>query len=234
MRWTSRPSRRGRSDGGRAQGPGRRTQPNRAKDIIEDFMIAANGVTARYLASRSLPSSAARCPHAPTLGPDRRARRASEANVARRSPTPRLSSNSCSGESGGSAPICRSFSSVIKLLGAGEYVVEVPGGNSRALRSGGQGLFPFHRPEPPLSGSDHAAVLKAATGGRFEPYSNGELEALATHCTEAEDAAKKVERQVRKSAAAMLLEPRIGEQFDAIVTGASDKGTWVRLFHPCR
>ena len=61
------------------------------------------------------------------------------------------------------------------------------------------------------------------------PYSNDELEALAKHCTEEEDAANKVERQVGKSAAAMLLEHRIGEQFDAIVTGASSKGTWARL-----
>jgi RNase II-type exonuclease C-terminal S1 domain len=58
------------------------------------------------------------------------------------------------------------------------------------------------------------------------------LQVLAKHCTEEEDAAKKVERQVGKSAAAMLLESRIGERFDGIVTGASDKGTWVRLLHP--
>ena len=64
------------------------------------------------------------------------------------------------------------------------------------------------------------------------PYENSELSALAKHCTEKEDAAKKVERQVKKSAAAMLLEHRINEQFDAIVTGAADKGTWVRLLHP--
>jgi exoribonuclease-2 len=68
--------------------------------------------------------------------------------------------------------------------------------------------------------------------GRSLPYENNELEALAKHCTEEEDAAKKVERQVTKSAAAILLESRIGEQFDAIVTGASDKGVWVRLMHP--
>lgn len=61
------------------------------------------------------------------------------------------------------------------------------------------------------------------------PYSNDELEALAKHCTDEEDAANKVERQVGKSAAALLLESRIGEQFDAVVTGASAKGTWARL-----
>jgi exoribonuclease-2 len=61
------------------------------------------------------------------------------------------------------------------------------------------------------------------------PYRIDELDDLAAHCTEAEDAATKVERQVEKSAAALLLESRIGEQFDSIVTGASEKGTWVRL-----
>jgi len=63
-------------------------------------------------------------------------------------------------------------------------------------------------------------------------YENNELTDLAKHCTDAEDAANKVERLVSKSAAALLLESRIGEQFDALVTGASDKGTWVRLLSP--
>jgi exoribonuclease-2 len=75
-------------------------------------------------------------------------------------------------------------------------------------------------------------LLKAALAGRSVPYENDELEILARHCTEEEDAAKKVERQVDKSAAALLLESRIGERFDALVTGASDKGTWVRLLQP--
>ena len=75
-------------------------------------------------------------------------------------------------------------------------------------------------------------MLKGAPAGGRSAYANDELEALAKHCTEAEDAAKKVERQVTKSAAAILLESRIGEKFDAIVTGASDKGTWVRLLQP--
>ena len=64
------------------------------------------------------------------------------------------------------------------------------------------------------------------------PYSQAELVELATHCTGKEDDANKVERLVAKSAAAMLLSSRIGEQFDAICTGAADKGIWVRIFHP--
>ena len=75
-------------------------------------------------------------------------------------------------------------------------------------------------------------MLKAAITGSPQPYETGELAALAQRCTEEEDAAEKVERQVRKSAAAMLMESKIGQTFDAIVTGASDKGTWVRLLNP--
>ena len=61
---------------------------------------------------------------------------------------------------------------------------------------------------------------------------DAELAALARHCTEQEDNAAKVERQVRKSAAAMVVQSRIGQVFDAFVTGASNKGTWVRLRVP--
>ena len=64
------------------------------------------------------------------------------------------------------------------------------------------------------------------------PYTNAEMTTLAKYCTDQEDAANKVERQVDKSAAALLLSGRIGSQFDAVVTGAADKGTWVRLPQP--
>jgi ribonuclease R len=75
-------------------------------------------------------------------------------------------------------------------------------------------------------------VLKAALSNADKPYAVDDLRALAEHCTEQEANADRVERQVRKSAAAMLLESHIGEQFDGIVTGASEKGTWVRIVHP--
>jgi len=74
--------------------------------------------------------------------------------------------------------------------------------------------------------------VKAKMAGRPAPYSVEELEGLARHCTGQEDQASRVERQIRKSTAALLLESRKGQQFDAIVTGASAKGTWVRLLHP--
>jgi exoribonuclease-2 len=118
-------------------------------------------------------------------------------------------------------------------MGAGEYVVELPG-SSVAGHFGLAVKDYTHSTAPNRRYPDLIAqrLLKAAMAGHSVPYGNDELESLAKHCTEQEDAAEKVERQVTKSAAAILLESRIGEQFDAIVTGASDKGTWVRLFHP--
>jgi len=120
--------------------------------------------------------------------------------------------------------------SIIKLMGAGEYVVELPGESAAghfglAVRDYTHATAPNRRYPDLIT----QRLLKAALAGHSQPYQNDELEALAQHCTAAEDAAKKVERQVGKSAAAMLLESRIGERFDALVTGASDKGTWVRL-----
>jgi exoribonuclease R len=75
-------------------------------------------------------------------------------------------------------------------------------------------------------------LLKAVLNNQPAPYSDIELPALATHCTEQESNAKKVERQIEKSAAAMLLGSRIGARFEGIVTGASEKGTWVRIGSP--
>jgi exoribonuclease-2 len=123
--------------------------------------------------------------------------------------------------------------SVIKLLGPGEYVVELPGSSvaghfGLAVRDYTHSTAPNRRFPDLIT----QRLLKAAIAGLFSPYPTDELETLAKHCTEMEDAAKKVERQVIKSAAAMLLESRIGESFDAFVTGASDKGTWVRIQNP--
>ncbi|MBL8097351.1 MAG: RNB domain-containing ribonuclease [Anaerolineales bacterium] len=206
---------------------------NRAKDLIEDFMIAANGVTARYLSAKWMPSlrrvvktpkrwerivalaatRGATLPAAPDSLALERFLIAARADDPAHFPDLSLS--------------------IIKLLGAGEYVVEHPG--ETAVGHFGLAVKDYtHATAPNRRFPDLVTqrMLKAALGGHTSPYEKVALEALAKHCTEAEDAAKKVERQLEKSAAALLLEKRIGERFDAIVTGASDKGTWVRLLHP--
>ena len=203
---------------------------NRAKDIIEDFMIAANGVTARYLSSKKFPSirRVVRTPkrweriveiareHGFKL-PDNPDSKALEEFLIKEKAADPLRFPDLS-------------LSVIKLLGAGEYVAELPGETAPghfglAVRDYTHSTAPNRRYTDLIT----QRLLKAAIADGSSPYSDDELDVLAKHCTEKEDAAKKVERQVGKSAAALLLESRIGEQFDTIVTGASSKGTWVRL-----
>ncbi len=203
---------------------------NPATDMIEDFMIAANGVTARFLTSRKFPSirRVVRTPNRwsrivdlaaehkfelPT-DPDSKALDAFlvHANTVDPVEFPDLSL------------------AVIKLLGAGEYMAELPGDTAPghfglAVKDYGHSTAPNRR-YPDLVTQ---RLLKAALLRDVWPYSKDELDALAKHCTLQEDAANKVERQVGKSAAALLLESRIGDRFDAIVTGASGKGTWVRV-----
>jgi exoribonuclease R len=122
---------------------------------------------------------------------------------------------------------------VVKLLGAGEYVLKQPG--QKAAGHFGLAVNDYtHATAPNRRFPDILTqrLVKAALAGRPAPYTDDELRTLAAHCTEQEGNAAKVERQIAKSAAALLLESRLGQQFDAIVTGASDKGTWVRIRQP--
>jgi exoribonuclease R len=119
---------------------------------------------------------------------------------------------------------------VVKLLGPGEYIVEPPG----AEKEGHFGLAVHdytHSTAPNRRYADLVTqrLLKATCAAAAGPYSETELSGIAAHCTEREDAARKVERLMRKVAAASLLRRRIGEVFDGIVTGASPKGTYARL-----
>jgi VacB/RNase II family 3'-5' exoribonuclease len=206
---------------------------NRAREIIEDFMIAANGVTARYLASKMFPSLR-RVVRTPKRW-DRIIELAAERGFTLlQEPDSRALEQFLTVAKAADPLRFPDLSlSVIKLMGAGEYIVELPG--DRAAGHFGLAVRDYtHSTAPNRRYPDLITqrLLKAAMTGRSVLYETDELEALAKHCTEEEDAAKKVERQVGKSAAAMLLESRVGERFDAIVTGASDKGTWVRLLHP--
>ena len=205
-------------------------QKNRAKEIIEDFMIAANGVTARYLAARKFPSIR-RVVRTPKRW-DRIVELAQEHRFRLPDKPDSVALDQFLVKEKAADPLRFPDLSlaVIKLLGAGEYIAEKPG----ATAPGHFGLAVkdyAHSTAPNRRYTDLITqrLLKAAIAGRAAPYSYAELDVLAKHFTEEEDVANKVERQVGKSAAALLLESRIDEQFDAIVTGASDKGTWARL-----
>lgn len=206
---------------------------NKAKDIIEDFMIATNGVTARYLAAKKFPSlrRVVRVP--------KRWDRIIELAAERGSTLPKDPDSKALDQfllsEQKADPLCFPdlSLSVIKLLGGGEYVIELPGENvtghfGLAVKDYAHSTAPNRRYPDLIT----QRLLKAALTGSPPPYAYYELETLAKHCADEEDAARKVERQVRKSAAAILLESRLGERFDAIITGASDKGTWVRILHP--
>jgi exoribonuclease-2 len=196
-------------------------------------MIATNGVTARFLGSKGLASlrRVVRSPerwlrivevarnHGGHLPPEPDSR-ALEAFMAERRKADPLRFPDLS-------------LVIVKLMGRGEYVVEKPGGGSLghfglAVRDYTHSTAPNRR-FPDLITS---RLLKAALAGAPPPYPEAELAKLAAHCTEQEDDANKVERKVRKSAAALLLESRVGQSFDAIVTGASEKGVWVRILAP--
>ena len=206
---------------------------NRAKQLIEDFMVAANGVTAVFLETHRVPSlrrvlrSPARwsrivdlarehggtLPGAPDAAALEEFLERERATDPERFPDLSLS--------------------IVKLMGRGEYVVDVPGAG--APDHFGLAVQDYtHSTAPNRRFPDLVTqrLLKAAIGGHAPPYSVAELGALARHCSAQENAAQKVERQLRKSAAAFLLARRVGEVFEGIVTGASSKGTWARVLRP--
>ncbi len=206
---------------------------NRARQLIEEFMVATNGVTARFLAGKRRaairrvvrsPERWARIAQVAAergwelpIDPDSKALEQFLAAERKRDPLrfPDLSLV------------------IVKLMGRGEYVVERPGGPNighfgLAVRDYSHSTAPNRR-YPDLIAS---RLIKAALAEVKSPYSDMELEFLANRCTQQEDAANKVERQLRKSEAAMLLEDHIGETFDGVVTGESKGNTWVRIFEP--
>jgi exoribonuclease-2 len=204
-------------------------QKNRATEIIEDFMIAANGVTARYLDAKKSPSirrvvrTPKRWDRIVDLARQRGVQLPADADSAA------LDAFLVKQKAADPERFADLSLAVIKLLGAGEYVAEppgtAPGHFGLAVKDYTHSTAPNRRYPDLIT----QRLLKAAMAGRAAPYSYADLDVLAKHFTKEEDAANKVERQVGKSAAAMLLASRIGEQFDALVTGASDKGTWARL-----
>jgi exoribonuclease-2 len=211
----------------------RQVEKNRARALIEDFMIAANGVTARFLQAHGFASlrRVVRQPErwdrlemlAAQVGdklPPEPDSRALAGFLARRRQADPLRFPDLS-------------LAVVKLMGAGQYAVEVPGQEP----TGHFGLAArdyVHSTAPNRRDPDLVTqrLLKAALRGAPPPYALAELEDLAAHCTAQEDRANSVERQVRKSAAALLFSTKLGECFQALVTGVTKKGTWLRVLQP--
>jgi VacB/RNase II family 3'-5' exoribonuclease len=208
-------------------------EKNRAKELIENFMIAANGATARYLRGKKVPSLR-RMVRSPKRW-DRIVEIAAQHNsqLPAEPDSKALASFLAAQKAADPLRFPDLSLSVIKLLGPGEYVVEfpdetTPGHFGLAVKDYTHSTAPNRR-FPDLTTQ---RILKAALDGSPTPYGRDELVELARHCTEKENDANKVERFIAKSAAATLLSSRIGDQFDAMCTGAADKGTWVRIFDP--
>ena len=211
----------------------REVRANRARDLIEDFMIAANTSTAEFLAAHHSPSIR-RVVRTPERWPRIVALAAGLGERLPETPDARALEQFMTRRKAADPDAWPELSlSLVKLLGRGEYVLADPESDSAdhfalALAHYTHSTAPNRRFPDLIT----QRLIKAALSNGASAYSNEELAVLAQHCTRQEDAASKVERQVQKAAAALWLSDRIGETFSGVVTGASAKGTWARIFKP--
>jgi exoribonuclease-2 len=206
-------------------------EKNRATELIEDFMVAANGVVARMLENVSSLRRIVRTPKnwdrivqlASTKGGKLPAQPDSKA----------LNDFLLTRKAADPDHFADVSLAVIKLIGPGEYVLERPG--ETAPGHFGLAVQDYtHSTAPNRRFADVVTqrLIKAMLAKKNNPYSDDELTAIAANCTQKEDAARKVEREMSKRLAAIAMQSRIGEVFDAIVTGATAHGTFVRVLQP--
>lgn len=208
-----------------------RQEKNMATELIEDFMVAANGVVARML---EVVPSIRRIVKTPERW-DRIVQLASQNGEKLPSqPDSKALNDFLTKRKAADPDHFPDLSlAVIKLIGPGEYVLERPGDSV-------QGHFGLavqdytHSTAPNRRFADVVThrILKALIGKRPQPYLEDELTTIAQNCTTKEDAARKVERGMSKRIAAVALSHRIGESFDAVVTGVTSHGTFVRALQP--
>jgi len=206
---------------------------NRATQLIEDFMIAANGVVARALEAHHF-SSIRRVVRTPKRW-DRIVELAAQkgTTLPAQPDSKSLHDFLCVQQAKDPDHFADLSLAVIKLLGPGEYVLERPGDQP-------QGHFGLavqdytHSTAPNRRYADLVSqrLLKAMIAGQPSPYSDDELASIAAQCTRMEDAERKVSREMQKRIAAVAMSGRIGQAFDAIVTGATDHGVFVRTLQP--
>ncbi|HEY6338126.1 MAG TPA: RNB domain-containing ribonuclease [Candidatus Sulfotelmatobacter sp.] len=204
---------------------------NRATELIEDFMIAANGVVARRLENVSSLRRIVRTPE--------RWDRIVQLAAAKGGKLPAdpdskaLNDFLVQQKAADPSHFADLSLAMIKLIGRGEYVLE-RAGDTAPGHFGLAVLDYTHSTAPNRRFADLVTqrLIKATLAGQKNPYTDDELTAIAANCTLKENAAKKVEREMTKRLAAIAMQHRIGEVFDAIVTGATPKGTFVAVRQP--
>jgi len=206
-------------------------QKNHATELIEDFMVAANGVVARLLEKVSSLRRIVRTPKrwdrivqlaaskGEKLPPQPDSKALNDLLLRRKAADP--------------DHFADLSLAVIKLIGPGEYVLEragepAPGHFGLAVQDYTHSTAPNRRFADVVT----QRLIKAMLAGKPNPYSDDELTSIAANCTQKEDAARKVEREMSKRVAAIAMQSRIGDVFDAIVTGVTDHGTFVRVLQP--
>jgi exoribonuclease-2 len=211
----------------------KKLEKNRATELIEDFMIAANGVVARTLEEAGI-SSIRRVVKTPERWDRIVALAAQHGGKLPAEPDSKALNDFLQVRKAADPDHFADISlAVIKLMGPGEYVLERPGQPS----PGHFGLAVqdyTHSTAPNRRFADVVTqrLIKCVVNKQKSPYSDDELASIAQNCTTKEDAARKVERGMSKRIAAVSMGSRIGQMFDAIVTGATPKGTFVRVLEP--
>lgn len=206
-------------------------QRNRATDLIEDFMVAANGVVARKLENVS---SLRRIVRTPERWDRIVQLAASKGGRLPATPDPKALNDFLIRQKETDPNHFADLSlAVIKLIGPGEYVLEkageqAPGHFGLAVQDYTHATAPNRRFADVVT----QRLIKATIAGDRTPYSDNELSAIAANCTQKEDAARKVEREMSKRLAAIAMQHRIGDTFDAVVSGVTDHGTFVRVLQP--
>jgi VacB/RNase II family 3'-5' exoribonuclease len=206
-------------------------QKNRATELIEDFMVAANGVVARLLQNVS---SLRRIVRTPKRWDRIVQLAASKGEKLPAQPDSKALNDLLLRRKAADPDHFADLSlTVIKLIGPGEYVLE-PAGETAPGHFGLAVQDYTHSTAPNRRFADVVTqrLIKAMLAGQPNPYSDDELTAVASNCTQKEDAARKVEREMSKRLAAVAMQRRVGETFDAIVTGVTDHGTFVRVLQP--
>jgi VacB/RNase II family 3'-5' exoribonuclease len=206
---------------------------NRASQLIEDFMIGANEVMARTLRGAGV-TSIRRVVKEPERWP--RIMELAEHSGDKLPPAPdpgALNAFLMRRKQADPVHYPDLSLSVLKLMGPGEYVSSRPGDPEQ----GHFGLAAHdytHSTAPNRRFADLVTqrLLKALSTSNPHPYTDEELDAIAQNCTLKEDAARKVQRDMNKRLAAVALRPRVGESFNAVVTGVTPKGVFVRVFDP--